>query len=447
MKRELNQLLEALHQPHLIEGIDTLSNAQLESFYFQLMKYPPELLASQKKELAKKFSKNPPPPSCTQDLPWLKTYPKGSSEDIQRGESLLSQGRVGCLILAGGQGSRLGLSIPKGTIPVTAIRKKSLFQLFCEKTKAASTRYGISLPLCIMTSPLNHEQTVTFLENHKFFSLSSDQITVFQQEMLPFLSSDGNWLLENPGNLAEGPNGNGEALFRFSSVGPFEKWKKMGIDYLQVILVDNALADPFDAESVGLINRLRAQAVLKAVERLSPEEPMGLLINRNNHLKVIEYSERPPHLINIPFSSTGLFCFSMEWISHLQARPPCLPLHLAHKSAPIYQKGHQEQQFVWKSEKFLFDLLDVCKQPAVFLCPRDETYAPLKNANGNGSLISVQKALVHYDLKVLESLTGIASHYSNLELDPTFYYPTEALRKHWKGRSLSDVEYIFPNQL
>ncbi len=304
---------------------------------------------------------------------------------------------MGCLILAGGQGTRLGFNGPKGTIPVTPLTGKSLFQLFCERAKAAGIRAGQELPLCIMTSPCNHTQTLDFFENHHNFGLSASQLFFFQQEMLPLLGDQGNWLLEKPGILAEGPDGNGHALHLFFTSGIWKKWQEMGIEYLNVIFVDNALADPFDPEFVGFTARAGVEVALKAIERSSSDEKMGMLVQKSGKLKVIEYFEIPSKDFSSSLSHTGMFCISMPFIQYLcQELKAELPLHFARKTATIFLDTIKSAN-VWKCERFLFDLLDFTRSSSVLVYPREMIYAPLKNATGEKSIASVKEALQLYE--------------------------------------------------
>lgn len=385
MEQAIRTVLQQLGQKHLLEGIEHLSALELQSFLAQLQKYDRSLV-----EKLKTLVLNPQTAAHAEALPWQHFETSGSDEDRARGEALLRQGKVGCLILAGGQGTRLGMNGPKGAIPITPLTGKSLFQLFCERTKEASRQAGCSLPLCIMTSELNHAQTLAFFAQHSCFGLGSAHLDFFSQEMLPFLDDCGNWLLEKPGKVAEGPDGNGHALRLFFDKGIWSKWHEMGIEYLNVIFVDNALADPFDPEFIGFAARTGVDAALKAVERHSPDEKMGVLAKRNDKLKVIEYSEMPSDSSLYTLSSTSMFCLPMSFIHRLcQDIQAEFPLHLARKKANVFHGSVD----IWKCERFLFDLLDYVASSAVLVCPRERTYAPLKNATGDKSLATVQKAL------------------------------------------------------
>jgi UDP-N-acetylglucosamine/UDP-N-acetylgalactosamine diphosphorylase len=441
LKSFIRERLFELGQQQLLIGLEHLTVSELQDFAQRLQKYTPALSVMQKEAVFQSKIFSP-------DIhPYFEYELSSNIENYKRGESLIRQGKVGCLILAGGQGTRLGFDGPKGSFPVSPIKGKSLFQLFCERTKAASTWSGHPLPLCIMTSASNHVQTVEFLQKHDCFGLPSSQVFFLKQEMLPLLDDRGQWLLESPGKIAEGPDGNGHALRLFFERGIWEKWKVSGIDYLNVIFVDNALADPFDPEFIGFSERTGADAVLKAVERLSPDEKMGILAECAGKLKVIEYSEIPPNASQFALSSTGMFCISMEFIRYLyQELNVEFPLHLARKKAPVLlgtSKGFvQEIALIWKCERFIFDLLNYTRRSAVLVYPRDKIYAPLKNATGEKSIETVKRALLLHDREIYRTLTGLLPNASAFELDPAFYYPTEELKQKLNQQQILDQDYV-----
>lgn len=372
----IENLLHELGQTHLNLGIEHLTSEQLQTFFFQLQKYS-ALLPAQRQLLGKKIVSQ-------QYTPWSQFTRSGNSQDQSLGAKLIRQKKVGCLILAGGQASRLGLFGPKGTIPV--LGKKSLFQVFCERAQGPPKG-----PLCIMTSPCNHEQTEQFFKDNSYFNLAPSQLFFFSQEMLPFLDDQGNWILEEPGCLAMGPDGNGHALNLFFESGIWKRWAEMGIEYLNVIFVDNALADPFDAEFVGLTARTKVDAALKAIDRLPGDSSMGALMEKEGKLKIVEYSEMLGDSEAL-LSNTGMFCIAMTFIPYLaQEIKAQFPLHLARKK---FNQGAQE---VWKCERFLFDLLEYVRSSAVLVYPREQIYAPLKNATGDKSIDTVRSALSRAD--------------------------------------------------
>lgn len=439
---QIRDILVKLGQQQLLAGIEHLLPTQMQAFLSQLEKYEQDLSLKQK-NLLLGHSK----PELSDAVPFTGYERSGNETDRKIGESLLREGKVGCLILAGGQGTRLGFEGPKGSVPVSPIKGKSLFQILCERARAASQWAERRLPLCIMTSPLNHAQTLAFFQAHDHFGLESAQIAFFEQGMLPFIDDRGRWLLEEPGKVAEGPDGNGHALRLFFESGLWHQWKSQGVEYLNIIVVDNALADPFDPELIGFIHRTKVDVCLKAVERHSAEEKMGVIAKKSGMLKLIEYTELPPDPFRFTLSNTGLFCISMKCIHHLYEDLKIeMPLHLARKPATVLlgtAKGHfQEKAYVWKCERFLFDIFDHIRKSAVLVYPREKIYAPLKNATGDKSVETVRQALYSHYRDIYQAVTGLFPSVNEFELDPVYYFPSEELRQALAQRPLRPHEYI-----
>lgn len=366
--------------------------------------------------------------------PYSDYFHAGSKSNQTLGKELITQGKVGCLLVAGGQGTRLSYDAPKGTFPVSVIKKKSLFQIFAEKTIAAGNQVKQKLPLAIMTSPLNHEAILNFFNENNYFGLDKEQIFFFMQGELPFLDNQGHLLLINKQSIAKGPDGNGNSLSLFIQSGIWETWKKRGIEYINYILIDNPLADPFDAELIGFHANEKNDITVKCVERHVPDERVGLLVKTDAGVAIVEYnemstSERYAMLsegkLKHICTNISLFCFSMAFIK--KSLKNALPWHLTSK--PAYING----PLAWKFETFIFDYLAFTKSVKALLYPREEAFAPLKNEFGNDSLETVQKALIKQDISILKQICRHPIPFCPIELDQQFHYPTEDLLAKWKG--------------
>ena len=442
--------LAFLGQKHLLAGFDSLSSEKKLAFSLQLKKFDAGLLQNQRNLLLQ--NKN----IADGFKPLEKCESAGNAENIRIGEALISSGKVGCIILAGGQGTRLGSKGLKGAFPVAPVTGKSLFQLFFERAAAVVRKAQAALPIAVMTSSLNHKETEAFFSKHNWFGYLPGNVDLFQQKTLPFIDDRGNWLLEAPGRLAEGPDGNGNVLKEFFLSGIWERWQRRGIQYVNVIVVDNALADPFDAELCGFQERSGAEVVLKGVERRSADEKMGIIVEKQGKVQVVEYSELADQAfsqrhddgsLRYCLANTSLFSFHMDFVRRIALDPQAaLPWHLARKKANVLlgtAKGlFQEEVMIWKCETFIFDLLAYAKHSAVLFCPRELCYAPLKNASGEKSLKAVHDALLAFDREIFKKISGTTPPERPFELAPAFYYPSEVLLKQWKGRPLPNQGYI-----
>ncbi len=375
-----------------------------------------------------------------------------NKEDKIRGKQLIAEGRVGCLLVAGGQGSRLRFEGPKGFFPITVVMNKSLFQVFAEKVLAAGKQAGRPLMLAIMTSPINDEDTKRFFNDHRYFGLNPDQVSFFMQGSLPLLNEQGQLFLETSGKIAEGPDGNGGSLERFVVSGIWKQWQSQGIRYVNYVLIDNPLADPFDASLIGHLDRKNAQVAIKAVERLKVEEKVGVLVKQKDRISVIEYSEMP-EAESKAMDATGrpkyacanisLFAFSMDFIKLAADHTGEMPLHKAFKAVNYLtsdgKTATSEFPNAWKFEKFIFDVLAYAQAVTVLIYKREECFAPLKNLD---HLNAVREALQQRDREVIKELTGLEVVGESFELAQDFHYPTSELSKAWKGKDLSLNGYI-----
>lgn len=289
------------------------------------------------------------------------------------GMERLSQGKVACLILAGGQGSRLKTSLPKALIPVTPDGKKTLLELQLEKIGTA--------PCAIITSPGNHNQIAQFLEDHPF---PSRPVLVTQTEA-PFLTDEGNWILRENGKLAAGPDGNGHALHLLEAHGVLDTWNRLSVEEISITQIDNALANPVDPILIGYHVAHPADVTVKVIQRESPHEKVGVMVVKDGRIEVQEYSERAETGSQEALAHIGLFAINLSFAKKVSQIE--FPWHRARKQDPV------TGEWIWKFERFIFDMLSYSEKTNLLLYPRKEVYAPLKNASGEKSLETVRKAL------------------------------------------------------
>lgn len=441
------QKLKGIDQQHLLSHWEDLKPNEKSNLLAQIAVLDLHAFLQQKKVLKTNASLTH---SALEPITDYST--SGNIYDRETGLRLIAEGKVGCMLMAGGQGTRLGLECPKGACSVSVIKDKSLFQLFAEKVLAAGKQVGRELPLAIMTSPLNHDDTYNFFLQHNFFGLNPEQLFFFPQSMLPFLNQEGDLFLENPSQIAEGPDGNGQALKRFVDKGIWKKWNDLGISYVNYILVDNPLADPYDAELIGYHHRQQAEITVKGTSRRHAQEKVGLLVKEDAALRVVEYSEFPEEE-RIALSEDGglkhrcanisLFCFSMAFIDKAAKKYQEMPLHLALKPANALDSSNIVQKITaGKFEAFIFDLLPLSQKTSVLLYPREACFAPLKNLTGDNTVADVKRALQAYDAKVFVQVFGKNPPEHAFELAQQYHYPTAELLKKGSDLVISKDGYI-----
>jgi UDP-N-acetylglucosamine/UDP-N-acetylgalactosamine diphosphorylase len=368
-------------------------------------------------------------------------FSQNRSDLIEKGLGSIEQGKVACLVVAGGQGTRLGSQAPKGCFPVSAVRQKSLFQLIAEKTVAAGVRAGRLLSLVIMTSPENRQETEAYFKNNAFFGLAPDQLHFIQQDTLPFLTANGDLFFSEKGKLAQGPDGNGSSLQVLSKSGVLDQLKKQGVEFLNYILVDNPLADPFDPLLVGYHAEKKADVTLKCIQRTDPAEKVGLIVQAEGKICVKEYSEIAAGevLEEFTLANISLFCFSLAFAERTSTVK--LPLHAAFKSSSrVLEDGtviQGDAPSIWKFEKFIFDLLAFSRNTALLVYPREECFAPLKQLS---DLPIIQKRMTHQDREKMRALIG--KEYESKEIERSYYYLTHDMQMKLKAFPPKDEAYL-----
>ncbi len=349
--------------------------------------------------------------------------------ELKRGQDLLLKGKCAAVIVAGGQGSRLGFSGPKGCFPITRFEKKSLFELFAEKLSSASKRYQQNLELAIMTSPQNHEETIRFFKKHRYFGLK-EQLCFFTQKSLPMLTEEGLFFFNEKAELAKGADGNGGSLEAMDEAGILARWEEKGIEYFSFSQIDNALADPFDALLFAFQEKNSLDIAIKCIERKDSDEKVGLLLSLNERLAVLEYSELSKEEKERQAADGGLlhrlanislFAFSMPFAKLAAKKSKELPLHAAYKKAMVLSEEGPQEQMVWKFERFIFDLLVYSEKLAALVYPRELCFAPLKNKEGKDSPQAVQEAIIARDKEQYRKLSG--KDWEKGDLPQSFYYP------------------------
>lgn len=407
----------------LLERLTKIDQCHLYPHLLALAEEKREKILQQMEIATQKIANSTKREAITSFVP-LTSADRPTDEDILVGENVLSTGQVAVCMLAGGMGTRLGFEGPKGCFPITPIKKKSLFQLACEKIKAAQEKYKTTFFLVIMTSPRNHEETLNFFEEQHYFGLQKEQILFFSQSMLPFTDDEGKFFFEDSSHLSMGPSGNGSLYRDIQESGVLSFLEEKKIRYLQVVYVDNPLADPLDASLIGSHVGKQNEVTIAVIDQKEPQELMGgLIVDQNQKLRIVEYGELP-ETVSLSLFNIGLYCWDLSFIKKVNFS---LFLHKTKKETRIWEEGKAHPIKAWKYESFIFEGFDAAKKTKIgaVLKEKKECFSPLKNARGNNSISQVQKDLVNREKEILQSFGVFPPAHEKFEIDPRFYYPTK----------------------
>ena len=344
------------------------------------------------------------------------------------GEELLRQGRIAALVVAGGQGSRLGIEAPKGVVGVTPVRGKSLFQLHAEKVLALSRKYGSPVPLFIMTSRANNADTRAFFEEHSFFGLDPNEVFFFVQGMLPSITLDGRFVLSHHGGLFMNPDGHGGTLAALRKNGCLDIMRARGIEEIFYFQVDNPLVSICDPLFIGLHNLQGAKMSSKVVRKTSFDEKVGIIAEVDGKTRVVEYSDMSDDMryaldaegrMLYWAGNSAIHMIRRDFVESLTSSAMRLPFHRAEKNIPaLASAGNPVEIRGIKFETFIFDALPMAEKSVTLEVIREHEFAPVKNMTGEDSLETSRAMQSELHKSWLKDLGVEVSDRSLIEISP-----------------------------
>jgi UDP-N-acetylglucosamine/UDP-N-acetylgalactosamine diphosphorylase len=357
----------------------------------------------------------------------------------------LKAGKIGVLLVAGGQGSRLGFDHPKGMYEIGPVSNATLFQIHLEKVFAASRRYGASVPIYIMTSPVTHAETEEFLREHKRFGLREDDVVLFCQGTMPAVdSATGALLLASKDALFLSPDGHGGCVAALAKSGAIEHMRRRGVEHLFYLQVDNPLTPIGDAEFIGYHLLAGSELTSMAIAKQTPQDRLGVFAMIDGHMQVIEYSDMPDDVASerdpsgsLKFwaGSIAVHVFSGAFLERALALKDALPFHVARKKVPFVDDSGKlvepKQPNALKFERFIFDLLPHAKNPLVVEFAEADVFAPLKNAPGaeKDTPEYVQHFMASQHRKWLETAGTSVAKDVVVEISPLWALDVEGVHK------------------
>lgn len=440
----IEKTLKKHNQSHLLAFFEQLSSPEREDLLAQIA----NLEMEQIDDWVAKYVKTAFSVSIPDNFGPAKyfSYPAKDSEQQEKyrqakitGQQLISAGKVAAFVVAGGQGTRLGFDGPKGNFHISPVKDKTLFQLFAEMILAASEKYNARCPWYIMTSPLNHAETIQIFSSNNYYGLKEEDIFIFQQGTMPNFSFDGNILMADKATIATSPDGHGGSLKALYKSGAVADMKKRGVEFISYFQVDNPLINIFDPLFVGLHADANAQMSSKALIKTDPLEKVGNFCLVDDKVTVIEYSDLPDEQAQrknpdgslvFELGSIAIHIINTSFVEQLNAKGFSLPLHKAVKKiANLDDNGtliDPKEPNGIKLESFVFDALPLSSESIILQTIRAEEFGPVKNATGTDSAETAKQMITERAATWLEA-AGIKiprkpdnSADCILEIAPTF---------------------------
>lgn len=436
---EAKTVLEANGQGHVLKFWDTLGAPEQEALLAQIATLDFAAIKRMQNILQ---GAGTPAAAASAFEPAPVEVPEGSTLEacVAKGEELLRAGKVGVLLVAGGQGSRLGYEGPKGAYPIGPITDRSLFWFHTRKLVGLNMTYNTRVPFYIMTSDTNDAATRAHFEENDYFGMPREDVYFFVQGMWPALTPEGKIILDAPGHIFMSPDGHGGTLAALERSGALADMAKRGIEQVFFFQVDNPMVEIADPAFVGIHAANNADMTLKVCLKRDAHEGMGVVVTRDGHYAMVEYSElsdeqmertNPDGSLWLAYGSPAIHMFSYAFLKAEAERD--MPLHLAHKKiAMVNDEGavvKADKPNGYKFEKFIFDVIPNAKTLVNLAFDRAQEFSPVKNAEGNDSPATTKRDLQAKWRGWMDAAGITAPEAMAVEIDPAYALNAKQLKE------------------
>ena len=397
MKEEVTKILKKYSQEHLLEYMKYLNKEEQEKLEKQILNIDFEQL----KELYERTKQNQDLESkIIEHIKYTdkERLSKERKEELEKiGSKIITSEKYAVITMAGGQGTRLGHTGPKGTYILNTINgPKYIFEIIIDTLKRAQKEYGVTIPWYIMTSRENNDETIAFFEEKNYFGYDKSKVKFFKQGELPLLDTSGKVILDKDKKIKEAADGNGGIYEAIAKNGVLDDLKNRKIEWIFVSGIDNILSNFVDPILIGLTIEEKQKIASKSVAKTNPKEKVGVFCKMNGKPKVIEYIELPEEMaeerdengelvygeVNI-----GTYLYNISVFENLADVK--LPYHVAFKKSGYLNKKDEfvepEEPNAYKFEAFIFDAFSRYDDMTILRVKREDEFAPVKNKTGNDS--------------------------------------------------------------
>ena len=330
---------------------------------------------------------------------------------LQKGVEAIKACKVGAILLAGGQGTRLGFDKAKGMFNIGKTKELYIFEQLIANLMKVTNQTGAWVPLYVMTSEINDKMTREFFAEHDYFGYNKEFVKFFVQEMVPAVDFDGNILMKSEDSLAMSPNGNGGWFKSLINAGLDKDLKEKGVEWLNVFAVDNVLQQIADPVFVGATIDSGCVSAAKVVRKVDPYEKVGALCLEDGKPSIVEYYELTPEMAEAKNENGSLqygfgvilnYLFRVDKL--LSIAEQSLPLHVVEKKVSFVDEDGVEHKpetpNAYKFETLILDMVYMMDNCLSYEVEREKEFAPVKNATGVDSVDSARELLTKNGIEI-----------------------------------------------
>ncbi len=354
---------------------------------------------------------------------------------VEAGSQALRNGEVAMILVAGGQGSRLGFNHPKGMYNIGPLSHRSLYQIIIEHLRARARQFQTSIPLYVMTSPPTHQESQAFLRDHDYFGLDSRDLRLFCQGVMPAVDFNGKLLLADKHRLFVSPDGHGGTVAALANNGCLADMQARGIKTVFYGQVDNPLLQVCDPALIGYHRLRQSEMTTQVVRKNDPLQRVGNVVSVDGRVQIIEYSDLPEKYarqtnpdgsLKLWAGSIAVHVIDVDFLARANDVPNTLPFHRAHKKVAYINESGQlvqpEEPNAIKFEKFIFDLLPLADNAIVCEVDPAEGFCAVKNAPPAASETPehVRKAISDLHKSWLRECGVRVDEHITIEINPLF---------------------------
>lgn len=329
---------------------------------------------------------------------------KNREKYTEAGLSAIKDGKAAAVLLAGGQGTRLGFDKPKGMFNIGINRDLYIFECIINNLMDVVRMSGAWIPLYIMTSEKNYSDTVSFFEEKNYFGYNNSYVKFFIQDMAPSVGYDGKILMESRSTVSMSPNGNGGWFSSMVRAGLLDHIRSRGIEWINVFAVDNVLQRIADPAFLGAVLLSGCESGGKVVSKADPDEKVGVLCLEDGRPSIVEYYEMteemrtrrdPEGRLSYNYGVILNYIFNVDKLEKIVNEK--MPIHVVEKKIPYMNENGElvnpDEPNGYKFETLVLDMVHMQDSCLSYEVVRNNEFAPVKNPEGIDSVETARALL------------------------------------------------------